>query len=90
MISLPVKILISIFFFCGIQGFAQYGQINNIDSVAGHFIRALRKTNGEKLILQTNRQLFGAGETIWFKTFQLQSLNDKPLFRKSNRQFLYG
>ncbi len=79
MMNLPGKILVSLFFLCGIKGFAQYGQINSIDSVAGHFITALRKTNGEKLLLETDRQLYGAGETIWFKTFLLQSLNNKPL-----------
>ncbi len=48
----------------------------DIDSIAGHLITNLRSKNSEKILLQTDRSVYYAGETIWFKALPVNALNN--------------
>jgi len=68
-----------LFVFILIPGFcvAQDKGLLDIDSIAGRLIKNLRSDFREKILLQTNKQVYGAGETIWFKAFLIDSLNNR-------------
>jgi len=51
--------------------------IENTDSLAGRFISDLRAGTTEKLIVQTNKNIFAAGEELWFKAYIINSLSHK-------------
>ncbi len=55
---------------------AQKG-IERIDSLAGRFIKNLRKEYSEKLLVQTNKQIFIAGEDLWLKAWLINHLSHK-------------
>lgn len=57
--------------------FAQSGSYNIVDSLAGHFIKSILKVDKEKVILQTDRKVYAAGEKIWFKAYLLHTLNNR-------------
>jgi hypothetical protein len=50
---------------------------NNIDSITGIFKMLIHNTQKEKIILQTDRKLYIAGEKIWFKAFVINSITNK-------------
>src|SRR5215471_17599570 len=56
---------------------AQDNGRSDIDSIAGRLIRNLRSNPKEKILLQTDRQVYGAGETVWFKAYLVDSLNSR-------------
>jgi len=73
----PIKSIIFIsFLFFTIATKAQ-SNIDNIDSLAGRFISDLRAGTTEKLIVQTNKNIFAAGEELWFKAYIINSLSHK-------------
>ena len=73
----PIKSIIFIsFLFFTIATKAQTN-IDNIDSLAGRFISDLRAGTTEKLIVQTNKNIFAAGEELWFKAYIINSLSHK-------------
>ena len=49
----------------------------NIDSLAGRFIKDLRAGTTEKLLAHTNKTIFKAGEELWFKAWIVNSLSHK-------------
>lgn len=51
--------------------------IENTDSLAGRFISDLRAGTTEKVFVQTNKNIFVAGEELWFKAWVLNSLSHK-------------
>jgi len=51
--------------------------IENTDSLAGRFISDLRAGTTEKVLVQTNKNIFVAGEELWFKAWVLNSLSHK-------------
>lgn len=51
--------------------------IENTDSLAGRFISDLRAGTTEKIFAQTNKNIFVAGEELWFKAWILNSLSHK-------------
>jgi hypothetical protein len=51
--------------------------IENTDSLAGRFISDLRAGTTEKLFVQTNKNIFVAGEELWFKAWIVNSLSHK-------------
>ncbi|MFZ9147036.1 MAG: TonB-dependent receptor plug domain-containing protein [Sediminibacterium sp.] len=55
---------------------AQKG-IERIDSLAGRFIKNLRKEYSEKLLVQTNKQVFIVGEELWLKAWPINHLSHK-------------
>ena len=58
------------------HGYAQHN-IERIDSLAGRFIKNLRKEYSEKLLVQTNKNVFVAGEDLWMKTWVINQLSHK-------------
>ena len=51
--------------------------IENTDSLAGRFISDVRAGTTEKLFVQTNKNIFVAGEELWFKAWIVNSLSHK-------------
>ena len=51
--------------------------IENTDSLAGRFITDLRAGTTEKIFAQTNKNIFVAGEELWFKAWIVNSLSHK-------------
>ena len=51
--------------------------IERIDSLAGRFIKNLRKEYSEKLMVQTNKNVFLAGEDLWLKAWLINHLSHK-------------
>ena len=51
--------------------------IENTDSLAGRFISDLRAGTTEKIFAQTNKNIFVAGEELWFKAWIVNSLSHK-------------
>jgi TonB-dependent SusC/RagA subfamily outer membrane receptor len=51
--------------------------IERIDSLAGRFIKNLRKEYSEKLLVQTNKNVFVAGEDLWMKAWVINHLSHK-------------
>ena len=56
---------------------AQNDSYNLVDTIAGRFVKNLRTTDKEKIILLTDRKIYAAGEKIWFKAFLMRSLNNR-------------
>ncbi|HWB28675.1 MAG TPA: hypothetical protein VG738_24550 [Chitinophagaceae bacterium] len=50
-----------------IHASAQNFNASKLDSLAGRFITKVRSFNAEKIMLQTDRNVYVAGEQIWFK-----------------------
>ena len=51
--------------------------IERIDSLAGRFIKNLRKEYSEKLMVQTNKNVLLAGEDLWLKAWLINQLSHK-------------
>jgi len=51
--------------------------IENTDSLAGRFISDVRAGTTEKIFVQTNKNIFVAGEELWFKAWIVNSLSHK-------------
>lgn len=73
-ISTPVCMLILFFFFT--NSFAQNNS-TAIDSVNTIYQTLVKNSNKEKIILQSDRRIYMAGEKIWFKAFVLNAGNNK-------------
>ena len=58
------------------HGYAQHN-IERIDSLAGRFIKNLRKEYSEKILVQTNKNVFVAGEDLWMKAWVINQLSHK-------------
>jgi len=70
------SIFILSFLFLALLSNAQTN-IENTDSLAGRFISDLRAGTTEKLMVQTNKNIFAAGEELWFKAYIINSLSHK-------------
>lgn len=57
--------------------FSQNSSVNTVDSLAGEFVKSIRNNDREKVILQTDRNVYIAGEKIWYKAFLLHALNNR-------------
>ena len=58
------------------HGYTQHN-IERIDSLAGRFIKNLRKEYSEKILVQTNKNVFVAGEDLWMKAWVINQLSHK-------------
>jgi hypothetical protein len=56
--------------------FAQNSNLS-LDSVAEQLINNLRLHSPEKIIMQTDKNIYSAGEIIWFKAYILDSLSNR-------------
>ncbi len=58
------------------HGFAQQ-PTTVIDSLSGHLIKNIRTDNKDRIILQTDRKVYAAGEKIWFNAFLIRKINNR-------------
>ena len=49
----------------------------NIDSLANNFLKYLGSFDKEKILLQTDRQIYATGETIYFKAYLIDSITNQ-------------
>ncbi len=49
--------------------------VNQLDSITTNLVKSINKENSPKILLQTNRKVFAAGEKIWFKAFLVKALS---------------
>lgn len=62
---------------CMLQTNAQNTSYNIADTLAGHFIKNMRNNDMQKVMLHTDRNVYVAGEKIWFKAFVVHALNNR-------------
>ncbi len=74
---IPLKYIFSICIFFASNIVSAQTNIENTDSLAGRFISDLRAGTTEKIFAQTNKNIFAAGEELWFKAWILNSLSHK-------------
>ncbi len=59
-----------------VYAFAQRST-NVIDSLSRHIIKNIRNDNKDRVILQTDRKVYAAGEKIWFNAFLVRKVNNQ-------------
>ena len=74
---IPLKYIFSICILFATNIISAQTNIENTDSLAGRFISDLRAGTTEKIFAQTNKNIFAAGEELWFKAWILNSLSHK-------------
>jgi TonB-dependent Receptor Plug Domain len=57
--------------------FSQTADANNVDTLAGNFIKHLQHNNREKIFVQTDKWFYTAGETIWLKAYCINAFSHK-------------
>lgn len=62
---------------------AQGTAMQQLDSLAGKYIRSLRSQVQERIYLQTDRPVYRAGELVFFKAFVVNAVSGRPS-RQSN------
>ena len=74
-----MKISTMLFLFFLFLFVGSYAQTNytTIDSVASIYQMLVHSNNKEKIILQTDRKIYMAGERIWFKAFVVNAADNK-------------
>ncbi|HWB28674.1 MAG TPA: TonB-dependent receptor plug domain-containing protein [Chitinophagaceae bacterium] len=72
-------LIISLMLTCLITGnsMGQNALFNVADSLAGYFVKSIHDNDREKVILQTDRKIYAAGEKIWFKAFLLHAIDNR-------------
>ena len=73
--QIALCLLLAICFYT--QPSAQNTSYNIADTLAGHFIKSIRNNDMQKVVLHTDRNVYVAGEKIWFKAFVLHTLNNR-------------
>src|ERR1700730_4792116 len=63
--------------FCASVVQGQTPQINVLDSLSGELIKNIRNNEGEECYLTTDKSIYKAGETVWFRVFVLRSASQK-------------
>jgi len=56
---------------------AQTNGFNTADTLAMHFVKNIRSAAKEKILLETDRKVYAAGEKVWFNAYLLRSLNNR-------------
>ena len=74
---IPLKYIFSICVVLATHLATAQKSIENTDSLAGRFISDVRAGTTEKLFVQTNKNIFVAGEELWFKAWIVNSLSHK-------------
>src|SRR5580658_6819300 len=68
---------------CLAIGIAANGQ-SPLDDLAGKFVKYVRADRKEKLIVLTDKPFYSAGESIWLKTWCLDSLSNRNIYLSKN------
>ena len=50
---------------------------NEVDTIAGQLIKSIRKDKSEKVIVQTNKWYYAAGEDLWLKAWVINNVSNK-------------
>lgn len=58
--------------------------INNVDTIAGELIKAIRKDKSEKVSVETNKWYYAAGEDLWFKAWVTNKVSNKYYSHSQN------
>src|SRR5882724_7610233 len=83
MYSKLVILKFSVFFlFSPVILFSQEKNISGIDGVAGEWIKNIRAASKEKTLLRTDKNIYGATDTIWFKAYVVDSVSGKLITKK--------
>ncbi len=67
--------------------FCQAPALQQLDSLAGKYMRALKSLGGEKIWLHTDRPVYRVGDIVFFKAFVTHALSGKPS-RQSHMLFV--
>lgn len=70
------KLILAFIVFANTKAIAQTEQ-KSLDMLAGSFIKTLRSDGRKKILLQTDRWYYIAGEDIWFSAYCINSLSHK-------------
>src|SRR4051812_18149123 len=73
----PAKNFLLAIFLIPLFTIAQDKGTSDIDSIAERVIQNLRSNVKEKIFLQTDRSVYGVGETLWFKAYIVDSLSNR-------------
>ncbi len=76
MIAYRRLLLLSIFFVTFGKLSAQT-LFNDVDTIAGELIKAIQKDKSEKVIVQTNKWYYTAGEDLWLKAWIINNVSNK-------------
>lgn len=60
---------------------AQNSGTENVDSIAASLITKLRQTDKDRIFLQTDKKVYAEGETVWFKVFIVDSINNRVTYK---------
>jgi len=69
-----------IFFFIAVCSFSLKAQISPIDSIFNQF----KPVSIEKIYLQTDREFYALGDTIWYKAYSIDGYSNKPMIEEHN------
>ena len=69
--------LVAICFGFIFNGHSQTELTSPLDSLAGKFARSIRLNPHEKILIQTDKSFYLAGETLWFRGFSLNALSHR-------------
>ncbi|HLY70745.1 MAG TPA: Plug domain-containing protein [Puia sp.] len=78
------KILSGFIIFLYLNSSGQNEQKGGIDALAGQFIKYIRTTDKEKIIVLTDKMFYASGENIWLKAWCLNSLSNKIVHKSKN------
>ncbi len=62
---------------CSFNTLAAQNSINNVDTIAGEFVKAIRKDKSEKVVVETNKWYYTAGEDLWLKAWVTNKVSNK-------------
>jgi hypothetical protein len=71
------KSVLSIFLLLMIGQLSAQNLINNVDTIAGEFVKAIRKDKSEKITVETNKWYYAAGEDLWLKAWVTNKVSNK-------------
>jgi hypothetical protein len=75
--------LIALFIILAFDSKAQ-AVISDVDSIAGMFVKAIRKDKSEQIIVQTNKWYYSAGEDLWLKAWVVNKVSHKYYAHSQN------
>jgi hypothetical protein len=71
-------------FTCTFHNLSAQSLINNVDTIAGEFVKAIRKDRSEKVTVETNKWYYAAGEDLWLKAWVTNKVSNKYYSHSQN------
>jgi hypothetical protein len=71
-------------FTCAFNNLSAQSLTNNVDTIAGEFVKAIRKDRSEKVIVETNKWYYAAGEDLWLKAWVTNKVSNKYYSHSQN------